>query len=84
MEIVLYKMLLKIRTNALGFINVILFHKDHRHVSATHMAFFRVVRPRTHITFRITTLKWPKHVCDHSFEFFSKSLFCWHCNHHAF
>jgi len=30
-------------TNTLGFMNVILLHSNHRHVSATHMTIFRVV-----------------------------------------
>ena len=49
MEIVLYKTLLKIPTNALGYINVISLHKEHIHVSAIHLAFFRVVRARIQI-----------------------------------
>ena len=34
-----------------GIINVILLHTDHRHVSATHVAIFRVVRAsiQTHL-----------------------------------
>jgi hypothetical protein len=28
----------------LGFMNVISLHSDHRHVSATHVAIYRVVR----------------------------------------
>jgi len=34
-------------TNALGFMNVILLHSYHRHISATHVAIVRVVRTRT-------------------------------------
>jgi len=29
-----------------GFMNVILLHSDHRHVSATHVVIFRVVSAR--------------------------------------
>jgi hypothetical protein len=36
----------KYPTDALGFINVILLHSDHRNVSATYVAIFRVVRRR--------------------------------------
>jgi hypothetical protein len=38
--------ILKRPTNALGFVNVILLHINHRHVSATRVAIFRVVRIR--------------------------------------
>jgi len=34
----------EISTNALGCMNVILLLTDHRHVSATHVAIFRVVK----------------------------------------
>jgi hypothetical protein len=40
-------------TNAVGFMNEILSHSNHRHVSAIHVAVFRVVfSPR----------EWPKRV----------------------
>ena len=35
---------LKEPTNALGFMNVILLHINHRHVSTTHIAIFRLIR----------------------------------------
>jgi len=41
------KKYLKKPTNALGFMNVILLHTYHRHVSATHVAIFRVLRKIT-------------------------------------
>ena len=36
-------------TNVLGFMNVILLHRDHRHVSATHVTFFRLIWKRIQI-----------------------------------
>jgi len=36
-------------TNALGFMNIILLHSNHRHILATHVAIFRVVRTRIQI-----------------------------------
>ena len=36
-------------TDALGFFNVILLHGNHRHVSATNVAIFRVLGTRIHI-----------------------------------
>ena len=36
----------KEQTNALRFMNVILFHNNHRQVSATHVAVFRVMSTR--------------------------------------
>jgi len=33
-------------TNAVGFMDVISLHNGHQHVSASHVAFFRVVRTR--------------------------------------
>jgi hypothetical protein len=35
---------LKVPTNAIVFINVILLHSNHQHVSATHVTFFRMMR----------------------------------------
>ena len=49
MENVVYKILLKIPTNALGFINVNLLHKGHIHVSVTHMAFFSMMTTKIQI-----------------------------------
>jgi len=37
-------------TNPLGFMNAILLHSDHRHVSANRVAIFRVVRTSVEIT----------------------------------
>jgi len=36
-------------TNGLGFMNVILLHSNHRHVSAIQAAIFRVMRTRIQI-----------------------------------
>jgi hypothetical protein len=33
-------------TNVLGFMDVISLHNGHQHVSASHVAFFRVLRAR--------------------------------------
>jgi hypothetical protein len=38
-----YVKCLKEPTDALGFIKVILWHSNHRHVSTTHVAIYRVV-----------------------------------------
>jgi len=38
--------LLRVPTYARGFMNLILLHIKYRHVSATHVAVFRVVRTR--------------------------------------
>ena len=36
------------KTNERGFMNLILLHNNHRHVSATHTAIFRMIRTRIH------------------------------------
>jgi hypothetical protein len=60
MENAQYKSLLKILSNALGFRNVILLHKDRRHVATTHMPSEGGENNNRNIMFRITTLKMAK------------------------
>jgi len=45
----MHKILSKRPINALGFIDASLLHNDHRNVSATHVAIFRMVRKRIQI-----------------------------------
>jgi len=40
---------IKIPTNALGFMDIIVLHSDHEYVSATYVAIFRTVRTRIQI-----------------------------------
>jgi len=42
----MYKIFLQRTTNALGCMNVISSHSNHQHISATQVAFFRVMRTR--------------------------------------
>ena len=39
---------IKITTNVLGFVDVILFRSGQQHVSITHLAIFSVVKTRIH------------------------------------
>jgi hypothetical protein len=47
------RILLKDRQMHFGFMGVILLHSGQQHVSATHVAIFRVVRIKTQIQFKL-------------------------------
>jgi len=44
-------------TNTLGFVNVMLLHSDHRHISANHVVIFREGRTSVEITPKLRILQ---------------------------
>jgi hypothetical protein len=47
--LIIFLTFLKEPTNSLGFMNIILLHSNHRYVSTTHIAIFRLIRTKIQV-----------------------------------